>query len=416
MRLPLAAAACVCLTVESFAHGSPSDALLSAALDRRGREMLAAAPGESSPRQTPPQGQRRSNRQTNSFQNRVSITVEGGFRVIRANGIPNHQPGQFPNRDNPNTISEQHYHFRVPADPRPAAQPTPLGMHPFGVAVNGVVFDPKAAEWWRGDPGWQYEPMSGAVNLGVDQHNAHVQPTGAYHYHAIPTGLLHLLTAGRPEVVLVGWAADGFPIYGPWGFGDAKDTNSAVKKLRSSYQVKQGVRPGGPGGKYDGSFVADYEYVKGAGDLDDCNGRFGVTAEFPQGTYHYVLTEEFPFIPRQFKGAPDSSFFRGPGGPGGFGPPDRRGPPGFGPPGRGPGPGGPPPRGDARDAEALPSAGEAASKLTDEDILLLAHFLRLPPPGHPPPPPPWDRLGWPPPPPLPDAWGWFPPPPPPWGW
>lgn len=50
--------------------------------------------------------------------------------------------------------------------------------------------------------------------------------------------------------------------------------------------------------------------MKGAGDLDEANGRFGVTPEFPQGTYHYVLTENFPFIPRQFKGTPDSSFFR----------------------------------------------------------------------------------------------------------
>jgi hypothetical protein len=179
-----------------------------------------------------------------------------------------------------------------------------------------VVFDPGAAERWQNDRNspWQYEAMSGARNLGVDMHHAHVQPNGAYHYHALPTGLIERLTGGKPKITLLGWAADGFPIYGQLGYAQPGDTNSAIKRLRSSYRVKAGTRPDGPGGKYDGSFVADYEYVKGAGDLDECNGRTGITPEFPQGTYYYVLTDGFPFIPRMFKGSPDKSFLRsGPG-------------------------------------------------------------------------------------------------------
>ena len=261
--------------------------------------------------------------------NRVAITIEGDYRVIHANGLPDHSAGRFPNRGNPNRIAAQNYNFRVRLHPQTNAQPTQLRMSPFGVAVNGVVFDPGAAEWWDDGHVWQYEPMSGAINLGVDQNNAHVQPNGAYHYHAIPTGLLNKLTGGKPKPALVGWAGDGFPIYGPWSFSDAKNTNSALKKLSSSYRVKPGARSGGPGGNYDGSFVADFEFVKGAGDLDECNGRFGVTLEFPQGTYYYVLTEDWPFIPRQFKGTPDASFIRrGP--PGGLrrgGPPPPEGRP-----------------------------------------------------------------------------------------
>lgn len=262
-------------------------------------------------------------------ESKVSIAIENGYRVIRANGLPDHTTGRFPNRGNPNRISPQNYTFRVPMNPKATEKPTLLGMHPFGVALNGVVFDPGAAEWWRNDPssGWQYEAMSGAINLGVDMNHAHVQPNGAYHYHALPTGLIEKLTGGKPKVALLGWAADGFPIYGPWGYTQPGDTNSAVKRLRSSYRVKAGTRPDGPGGKYDGAFVADYECVKGAGDLDECNGRTGVTPEFPKGTYYYVLTDEFPFIPRMFKGIPDKSFFRG-----GPGPRDRR-PPDGPPPG-----------------------------------------------------------------------------------
>lgn len=244
--------------------------------------------------------------------NHVTIQVEDGMRLIWSNGMPDHDTGSFPSRRNPNAITAQSYTFRMPAEPKVAEKTTPLGMHPFGVAVNGVVFDPGAAEWWRGDfsSGWQYEPLSGAIDLGIDDSNAHVQPNGAYHYHGMPTRLLAKLTGGKSKLVLIGWAADGFPIYGPWDRKNPSDPSGELIKLRSSYRLKKGNRPDGPGGFYDGSFVADYQFVPGAGDLDECNGRFGPTPEFPSGIYHYYVTDAFPFIPRIFKGTPDPSFFR----------------------------------------------------------------------------------------------------------
>jgi hypothetical protein len=281
--------------------------------------------------------------QAPALTNEVRITTTGQTRRVQSNGIPDHAPGQFPNARNPNTIRAQDYDFRMPLSPQKKAAPAPYRMQPFGVAVNGVVLDPFAAEWWRGDPssGWQYEPQGGAIDLGLDEHNAHVQPNGAYHYHGIPTGLLQRLSGGENKPVLLGWAADGFPIYGPWGPSDPMDLNSPPRKLQSGYRVKAGARPAdGPGGQYDGSFVQDYEWAAGHGDLDKNNGRHGVTPEFPQGTYYYVLTDAYPFIPRQFAGEPDRSFERrGPGGPGGM-----NGPPGMGPPGRRP----PPPPGGGR--------------------------------------------------------------------
>ena len=51
-----------------------------------------------------------------------------------------------------------------------------------------------------------------------------------------------------------------------------------------------------------GTFTQDYEYVDGIGDLDQCNGRFGVTPEFPDGIYYYVVTDDFPFFTRCLKG------------------------------------------------------------------------------------------------------------------
>ncbi|MEX0775370.1 MAG: YHYH protein [Phycisphaeraceae bacterium] len=282
----------------------------------------------------------------------VTITTDKEFRYIKSDGLPDHDTGEFPNRGNPNKISKQEHSFRVPLKPKTGNKPTPIRHALFGVAVNGVVFDPGTAEFWRNDRQWNYEALSGKINLGLDDHHAHVQPTGAYHYHGLPTGLIKKL-GGDAKMVLVGYAADGFPIYGPMTYADADDAKSELRKVKSSYRAKEGDRPSGPGGEYDGTFVADYEYVQGLGDLDECNGRTGVTPEYPDGTYYYVLTEGFPFVPRMWRGEADASFQKrgGPGGPARRGrpdgrpdqgqPPDRDGPPL--PPGRGRPPG-PPPR------------------------------------------------------------------------
>ena len=250
----------------------------------------------------------------------VAITLERESRVIRANGIPDHATGPFPGRGNPNKISPQRHEYRMPVAPKVAAQPTPLGMNPFGFALNGVVFDPAAAEWWRDDrtSGWQYDALGGGRNLGIDAEHAHVQPTGTYHYHGLPLSLVARLTEGKPKMALVGWAGDGFPIYGPWIPTKADDAGSPLKRAQSSYRTKSGERAGGPGGNHDGTYVEDWQFVAGAGDLDACNGRTGPTPEFPGGTYYYVLTDDFPFIPRMWRGTPDPSFTRrGMGVPGG---------------------------------------------------------------------------------------------------
>jgi hypothetical protein len=264
--------------------------------------------------------------------NHVVIKTSGDKRIIESNGIPNHKLGQFPNRGNPNSISAQKYHFEMPLKPHENDEPRPIDRYIFGVAINGVVFDPGTAEVWRpGDPIvsrpgpntrrgpgdergriWNYDAM-GKMNLGIDENHAHVQPTGAYHYHGLPTGLiarLHKEKSGD-RMLLIGYAADGFPIYAEYAHEKADDASSPVKKLKSSYHLKKGNRPkgdNGPGGKYDGTFVQDYEFTKGSGDLDECNGRKGVMPEFADGTYYYVVTDAYPFIPRFFRGTPDSSF------------------------------------------------------------------------------------------------------------
>lgn len=243
----------------------------------------------------------------NAGRNKVSISEKGTKRVITANGIPAHKVGRFPNNGNPNRIKAQSYTFSMPLFPQKTTRSTESRMGIFGVGVNGVPFDPGAAEFWRGNPrsGWQYEALGGAVPLGLDANYAHVQPTGAYHYHGLPVGLMQQLGWSRQaESPLIGYAADGFPIY-----AITATVNGRVTQMTSSYRLKSGNRTGnGPSGRHDGTFVQDYRYVAGAGTLDECNGAFVKTADHPQGTYAYFLTDSFPVIPRCHKGTPDPSF------------------------------------------------------------------------------------------------------------
>ena len=256
-------------------------------------------------------------------ENSVSITAEGDFRVIKSNGWPDHAPGAFPRRGNPNTASPQDYTFRVPLKPVAASEPQRRGGWFFAVGVNGVPFEPGTGETWNNDrrSPWRYEAYTGFLDLGLDEHNAHVQPTGAYHYHATPVGLVQKLGGDDGKMLLVAWAADGFPVFTANCHSDAKDTTSPVRTMKSSFHLKTGARPveaDGPNGSYDGRFTQDWEFAKDSGDLDECNGHIAATPDHPEGIYHYHITTAFPFLPRAWRGTPDESFGKsgpGPGGP-----------------------------------------------------------------------------------------------------
>lgn len=263
----------------------------------------------------------------------VEISIEGAERVIRANGLPLHPlDADFRYLFG---VSEQDYEWRVPVEPQPASSLTQVVTgQKFGVSIEGVPYDPATAEFWNGDPasGW----LGDAQVMPLDVYGAHVQPGGVYHYHQYPAEWdVVAANDGTRHSVQVGWAADGFPIYAGYGYRDPERASSGITALRTSWRIRSGSRPvNSPGGTYDGSYVQDYEYVDGLGDLDQCNGRTCVTPEFPGGTYAYFLTTEWPYVPRWIRGTPSPSFARGPqGGASGGG--GTTGGPAGGPPGAG---------------------------------------------------------------------------------
>ena len=90
---------------------------------------------------------------------------------------------------------------------------------------------------------------------------------------------------------LIGWAYDGNPIYGSYGYSDPEDSSSGIIKLSPGYVINTGLVENRPTGFANGFFIEDYEF-NGSGQLDEHNGRFCKTVDYPNGVYAYFATSE----------------------------------------------------------------------------------------------------------------------------
>ncbi len=247
------------------------------------------------------------------FVSSVEITANGDGCTITSNSIPNHDfndAGAFAN-----AVAEVTETFNLPV-PEIAAQTTALSLATDNaIFLNGVKLDQLAAACYgvgneplgqekigcmqEGQP-WRYDPMSPNNSFGTDSNNAHTQPDGAYHYHGDPNSMYD--DTGDTASGLIGFAADGHPIFGPY-----IDDNGNIRKATSGWELKSGDRVSQagegafPGGQYDGTYIDDYEFT-GNGDLDECNGRE------VNGVYRYHVTDSYPWVVGCYKGTPDASF------------------------------------------------------------------------------------------------------------
>jgi len=112
------------------------------------------------------------------------------------------------------------------------------------------------------------------------------------------------VTSGFVHSPILGWAYDGNPIYGPYGYLTPTVPANGISRQTSSYVLKTTAEVTRPNVvKYPlGSFVNDYEFIQGSGSLDINNGRFCITPEYPDGRYCYFLTVDsfgsgvYPYI------------------------------------------------------------------------------------------------------------------------
>jgi len=257
------------------------------------------------------------------YTERVVITAGEQTCRLVSNSIPNHDFNDESARF-ATPVSEVDQDMEIPRHPTLAASATDLTQRSYdAIMLNGVVLDILSAGCYRPDDPmadangnvpigcqatepWLLDPLGEQGGFGTDMHNAHTQPNGLYHYHGNPMALFDDSPSvdGSP---VIGFAADGFPIYGSY-FKDP--ASGEVRKALSGYSLRAGARPSGdgePGGTYDGTYNDDYEFT-GAGDLDECNGMT------VGGQYGYYVTDAYPWVIRCLSGTPHNSF--GKGGPG----------------------------------------------------------------------------------------------------
>jgi hypothetical protein len=202
-------------------------------------------------------------------------------------------------------------HFRIPRKPvledNPAGQRVGPGV--IGVFLNGVPLYNRFAEAsYLGRNMWHFDTVA-------YKDSTHPQSLGV---------LEQMIANGSAHSPILGFALDGFPIYGPWAFANA-DGSGGLRRMRSGYRLRNvrertrwadgaELTPSQYGPAVDrrfplGTFAEDYEYRPGEGDLDASNGRFSVTPDYPGGTYAYFLTTDdakqlaFPyFLAERFRG------------------------------------------------------------------------------------------------------------------
>lgn len=210
----------------------------------------------------------------------VKVSVDGATRRITSSGLPDHTTGIYPIRAsddayqydrNPNAIRQTRVSIALPAEPEVAARPscTPMGM--IGVALSGAAI---------------YNALDGPGRDAVaheiqDRCNGHPQRSGQYHYHGPSDCMEEVGALANGHSGLVGYALDGFGIYGLKGEGGSEVSND---------------------------------------DLDACHGHVGTVSWDGEvrTMYHYHLTEEYPYTIGCFKGTPVRSGMRPEGPPPGM--------------------------------------------------------------------------------------------------
>ena len=250
-------------------------------------------------------------------------------RKCYTNNWPGHAYGPF---GGVNTLAAQDFEYSMCLYPAMGPGITPIdetsgtqgcaGGIIFGVSEIGINYSPFARLYFA-NPDTGVENTAWHIEadffLNMDLNGGHVNNVSRYHYHNIPLDYFmnDLNIDGTTHSPVLGYAADGFPIYYKYLYTDAIDINSGITVFQSSHALISGTRPGdgitAPDGAYDGLYVEDYEYIDAQSELDECGGRFGITPDYPNGTYYYVLTDNWPYIPRCLKGeSVDNSFRIGP--------------------------------------------------------------------------------------------------------
>ena len=183
----------------------------------------------------------------------------------------------------------------------PLSQVTPPEDLTFDVEHFKNVFEPDRAGGYP-QPDGTYVYTNGGFLPNTFSREYKVYSANSY-YNDSSYGSDHMRHAdGHSKII--GFSFDGYPIYGPYGYEEPLDIISRIQQMKSGYVVKETDSHRPNNFKYSdtillnneyvpldaGSFIEDYAYFANLGTLDEYNGRFCLTPEYPEGTYAYFLT------------------------------------------------------------------------------------------------------------------------------
>ena len=277
----------------------------------------------------------------NIFVNCQKVEYSANSVYVTTSGIPAYPTGPFLD-NNPSQASNQSAIFKFPLSPtKNNGTPTNTSVGNIGVFINGVaLFDYRDGVAWNtstnslcGGPGrtpcpggpmttqaWNRDAIL-AEKPGFDCAKGH-PANGNYHHHQNPSAFkldlnvistvcnlydadgLYTIDSAKHSP-LIGFAYDGFPIYGAYGFKNI-DGTGGITRIKSGYQLRNITTRTTHANGTDvsdgpvisttyplGYFREDYEFITHTNEadyLDDHNGRFCVTPEYPNGTYAYFAT------------------------------------------------------------------------------------------------------------------------------
>jgi YHYH protein/Secretion system C-terminal sorting domain len=216
--------------------------------------------------------------------------------------------------NNPWSPKAQNFVFKITLNPteKPVNKViTPYGH--IGIWTNGVsIYNPKDAKSWQDSLTWfqnafyfEHQQME-----TFDPCFGHPNNKFEYHLHVNPDCLYDAKDSSKHSL-LIGFAFDGFPIYGAYSFAKT-DGTGAITRMKSSYRLRtmtdrttlpngtvlSPTKKGPPLSAYPlGAYCEDFEYITGLGNLDENNGRFCKTPEYPNGIYAYFVTLDAKGIP-----------------------------------------------------------------------------------------------------------------------
>ncbi|MFM2285758.1 MAG: hypothetical protein RLZZ543_1255 [Bacteroidota bacterium] len=263
------------------------------------------------------------------------VQYSANWVYVTATGIPSYVTGPFQD-GNPSQATNQNAIFKFPLTPtQNTGTATATTGGNIGVFINGVaLFDYRDGVSWnnntqaegggpiQGPPGqgiWNRDAIV-AERAGFDCAKGH-PAMGNYHHHQNPSAFdmdltvlstvcnlydadgLYILDSNQHSP-LIGFAYDGFPIYGGYGFKNT-DGTGGIARMKSSFQLRNITTrtvyadgsdvTDGPAVSTTyplGHYREDYEFVAHSESdyLDVHNGRFCVTPEYPNGIYAYFCT------------------------------------------------------------------------------------------------------------------------------